>query len=63
VRHYQPLSGHGEIRHRAAEVEVKSRIGFVYDVPGFWDDQSLDSQRRALGAFYPRWSAAFHRLP
>ena len=58
----------GEIRvfgldNRAAEVEVKSRIGFVYDVPGFWDDQSLDSQRRALGAFYPRWSdETFHRL-
>jgi len=51
----------GEIRvfgldNRRAEIEVKSRIGFVYDVPGFWDDQSLDSQRRALGAFYPRWS-------
>jgi len=51
----------GEIRvfgldNRASEIEVKSRIGFVYDVPGFWDDQSLDSQRRALGAFYPRWS-------
>lgn len=42
--------------NRKAEIEVKSRIGFVYDVPGFWDDQSLDSQRRALGAFYPRWS-------
>jgi len=58
----------GDIRvfgldNRTAEVEVKSRIGFVYDVPGFWDDQSLDSQRRALGAFYPRWSdETFHRL-
>ena len=58
----------GEIRvfgldNRKAEIEVKSRIGFVYDVPGFWDDQSLDSQRRALGAFYPRWSdETFHRL-
>jgi ABC-2 type transport system ATP-binding protein len=58
----------GEIRvfgldNRKAEVEVKSRIGFVYDVPGFWDDQSLDSQRRALGAFYPGWSDdTFHRL-
>jgi ABC-2 type transport system ATP-binding protein len=51
----------GEIRvfgldNRGAEIAVKSRIGFVYDVPGFWDDQSLDSHRRALGAFYPRWS-------
>jgi ABC-2 type transport system ATP-binding protein len=58
----------GEIRvfgldNRKAEVEVKSRIGFVYDVPGFWEDQSLDSQRRALGAFYPRWSdETFRRL-
>jgi len=58
----------GEIRvfgldNRKAEIEVKSRIGFVYDVPGFWDDQSLDSQRRALGTFYPRWSDdTFHRL-
>jgi len=58
----------GEIRvfgldNRKAEIEVKSRIGFVYDVPGFWDDQSLDSQRRALGAFYPGWSDdTFHRL-
>ncbi len=58
----------GEIRvfgldHRRSEIEVRSRIGFVYDLPGFWDDQSLDSQRRALGAFYPRWSdATFCRL-
>ena len=58
----------GEIRvfgldNRANEIAVKSRIGFVYDVPGFWDDQSLDSQRRALGAFYPRWSdGTFRRL-
>jgi ABC-2 type transport system ATP-binding protein len=58
----------GEIRvfgldNLRSEVEVKSRIGFVYDVPGFWDDQSLDSQRRALGAFYPGWSdETFHRL-
>ena len=58
----------GEIRvfgldNRRSEVEVKSRIGFVYDVPGFWDDRSLDAQRRALGAFYPRWSdETFRRL-
>lgn len=58
----------GEIRvfgfdNRASEVEVKSRIGFVYDEPGFWDDRSLDAHRRALGAFYPRWSdATFRRL-
>ena len=49
--------------HRAHEVEVKSRIGFVYDVPGFWDDMSLNAHRRALGPFYPRWSdETFDRL-
>ncbi len=44
--------------HRAHEVEVKSRIGFVYDVPGYWDDMSLNAHRRALGPFYPRWNDA-----
>jgi len=49
--------------HRADEVEVKSRIGFVYDVPGFWGDMSLDAHRRALGPFYSRWSdETFDRL-
>ena len=58
----------GEIRvfgldNRRDEVAVRSRIGFVYDVPGFWDDQTLAAHRRALGAFYPRWSdATFNRL-
>jgi len=58
----------GEIRvfgldNRRDQVAVRSRIGFVYDVPGFWDDQTLALHRRALGAFYPRWSdATFDRL-
>jgi ABC-2 type transport system ATP-binding protein len=58
----------GEIRvfgldNRRDEVAVRSRIGFVYDVPGFWDDQTLAAHRRALGVFYPRWSdATFNRL-
>jgi ABC-2 type transport system ATP-binding protein len=58
----------GEIRvlgldNRRDEVAVRSRIGFVYDTPGFWDDQSLDAHRRALGLFYPAWSnETFERL-
>jgi ABC-2 type transport system ATP-binding protein len=44
--------------NRSDEVAVKARIGFVYDTPGFWEDQTLDAQRRALGVFYPRWSDA-----
>ncbi len=51
----------GEIRifgldNRASEAEVKSRIGFVYDVPGYWCDKSLMAHRRALAPFYPRWN-------
>jgi len=58
----------GEIRvfgldNRRDQVAVRSRIGFVYDAPGYWDDQTLAMHRRALGAFYPRWSdATFNRL-
>ncbi|MFA6107922.1 MAG: ABC transporter ATP-binding protein [Candidatus Latescibacterota bacterium] len=45
------------------EVEVKARIGFVYDRQGLWDDQTLETHRRALGRFYPTWSdATFDRL-
>ncbi len=58
----------GEVRvfgldNRRAEIEVKSRIGFVYDVPGYWEDQRLDVQRRALGRFYSSWNdSTFDRL-
>ena len=49
--------------NRADEADIKSRIGFVYDVPGYWDDKSLDAHRRALAPFYPRWSdETFERL-
>jgi ABC-2 type transport system ATP-binding protein len=58
----------GEIRvfgldNRADEVAVKSRIGFVYDSPGYWDDRTLETQRRVLGPFYPTWNdRTFDRL-
>ena len=49
--------------NRTHEAEVKSRIGFVYDVPGYWQDMSLNAHRRALGPFYPQWSdETFERL-
>jgi len=48
---------------RRHEAEIKSRIGFVYDVPGYWDDMSLSAHRRALAPFYPQWSdETFARL-
>jgi ABC-2 type transport system ATP-binding protein len=56
----------GEIRvfgldHRAHEAEVKARIGFVYDVPPFYDDVTVHTTGRAIAPFYPRWSDALFR--
>ncbi len=49
--------------NRAHEADIKARIGFVYDVPGYWNDMSLAAHVRALAPFYPRWSAeTFERL-
>ncbi len=42
--------------HRAHEAAVKARIGFVYDVPPFYDDVTLRATARAIAPFYPRWS-------
>jgi ABC-2 type transport system ATP-binding protein len=47
--------------NRAEEVAVKSRIGFIYDVPPFYDDVTLADSARAVGPFYPRWSEARFR--
>jgi ABC-2 type transport system ATP-binding protein len=58
----------GEVRmfgldNRSAEAEVKSRIGFVYDVACFFGDVTLRDHARAISPFYPRWSdAEFRRL-
>jgi len=58
----------GEIKvfgldNRRDEVAVRSRIGFVYDVPPLLDDTTLERHRRAIAPFYPTWSdATFERL-
>lgn len=41
--------------NRANEVEVKSRIGFVYDEPCFPHDVNARDIARALGPFYRSW--------
>jgi len=46
---------------RAREADVKARIGFVYDEPRFYDDVTLDTLRRAIAPFYPRWDDALFR--
>ena len=38
------------------EVEVKDRIGFVYDTPYFYEDQDLLTLMRSIGPFYSRWN-------
>src|SRR5512136_3055031 len=46
--------GLDNLRH---EPEIKSRIGFVYDVPRFPDDLRLGTIASALSAFYERWDS------
>ncbi len=42
--------------HRIEEERVKARIGFVYDVPPFYQDVSLLDTKRALELFYEKWN-------
>jgi len=50
----------GQIRvfgkdHIQHESEIKSRIGFVYDIPHFYEDIKLKSTASAIAPFYPKW--------
>jgi ABC-2 type transport system ATP-binding protein len=50
----------GEIRvfgldNIRCEREIKSRLGFVYDVPRFPEDLRLETIASAISAFYDRW--------
>jgi len=42
--------------NRLDEAAAKSRIGFVYDVPCFYEDINLEDHRRAIAPFYTRWN-------
>jgi ABC-2 type transport system ATP-binding protein len=42
--------------NRDHEVEVKDRIGFVYDTPNFYEDQDLLTLMRSIGPFYTKWN-------
>jgi ABC-2 type transport system ATP-binding protein len=58
--------GAGEIEvfgldNLAHEVEVKARIGFVYDEPCFPHDATPRDLGLALGPFYPGWSETRYR--
>lgn len=47
--------------HRVHEEEVKGRIGFVYDVPPFYGDVSLQDTKRAIALFYEKWNEALFK--
>ncbi len=44
--------------NRAHEAAVKSKIGFVYDVPRLYDDASLKDIARSVAPFYSHWDQA-----
>lgn len=53
----------GEIRvfgldHRREEVAVRSRIGFVHEVPAFYGSLSVGKAASVVGRFYPTWDEA-----
>ena len=37
------------------EIDIKSRIGFVYDIPPFYDHLTLDQNRSIVAQFYREW--------
>jgi ABC-2 type transport system ATP-binding protein len=37
------------------DVEIKDRIGFVYDTPYFYEDQDLRTLVSTIGPFYSKW--------
>lgn len=41
------------------EVEVKSRIGFVYDNPNFYDNLTLKEMKNIIAPFYKNWDDRF----
>ncbi len=53
----------GEIKifgqdHRKCEVEVKKRIGFVYDTPNYYEHLNLKQLKNVFSPFYENWDDA-----
>lgn len=50
----------GEIKifgkdHIESEIEIKDRIGFVYDEPYFYEDLTLEKMKNVIAPFYSQW--------
>jgi ABC-2 type transport system ATP-binding protein len=51
------------LNNLAAEMEIKSRIGFVHDTPFFYEHLTLANVRKTVAPFYRDWDdASFLRL-
>ena len=49
--------------HREFEVEVKKRIGFVYDTPNYYQHLNLKQLKNTIAPFYEKWDeSAFNSL-
>jgi len=53
----------GEVRifgkdHRQDEVEIKKRIGFVYDTPNYYEHLNLKQLKNLFSPFYENWDDA-----
>lgn len=50
----------GDIRifgkdHIKSEIEIKDRIGFVYDEPYFYENLSIEQMKNIIAPFYSKW--------
>lgn len=53
-----PSSGDIEVfgkSYKGHEKEIKSKIGFVYDEPGFYQDETIKRMKSIIAPFYSSW--------
>lgn len=54
-----PSSGDIEVfgmPYKGHEKEIKSKIGFVYDEPGFYQDETVTRMKNMIAPFYESWN-------
>lgn len=42
--------------YKQYEKDIKKKIGFVYDNPGFYQDQTVKNMKNIIAPFYPSWN-------
>ena len=43
------------------EIEIKKRVGFVYDQNYFYDELTIDQTKKVLAPFYPDWDDSLYQ--